>query len=160
MKFSKNKGWSKAKKHVKAALAYLSNRKLDSKVTDNFYRYLVNRWDKHQMRLELEVKVLFLDNRNRIIGSFVILPDFNKEFPFESIDPSIAFEAALKAKASSILLAQNDPTDNLFPTKTEKKFYHEFVGASSKYKTPIQDYLILSPWGGYYSFAENKATDH
>jgi DNA repair protein RadC len=72
------------------------------------------------------------------------------------VDLKIAFAAALKARASGILLAHNHPSGNLQPSPEDIKLTNKFRKAAEILDIRVLDHLILSPDDTYYSFADNS----
>jgi len=63
------------------------------------------------------------------------------------------FSAALKAKASGIIMAHNHPSGNLTPSEADKELTNRIWQGGKILDIAILDHLIVSPHG-YYSFAD------
>lgn len=72
------------------------------------------------------------------------------------VDLKIVFAAALKGRASSIILAHNHPSGNLKPSQADIELTRKFRKAGEILDISVLDHLILSPDGDYYSFADEN----
>ena len=70
------------------------------------------------------------------------------------VDAKIVFACALKARSSAIILAHNHPSANLYPSTPDKNITDKLKKGGELLDIPVLDHLILSPEGGYYSFAD------
>jgi DNA repair protein RadC len=70
------------------------------------------------------------------------------------VDPKVVFAAALKARASSLILAHNHPSGNLKPSQADTDLTNKIKQGGELLDIAILDHLILSPEGGYFSFAD------
>jgi len=68
-------------------------------------------------------------------------------------DPKVIFQVALKANASSIIIAHNHPSGNLQPSEADINLTRKIKDAGLSLDLPVLDHLILTP-EGYYSFAD------
>lgn len=71
------------------------------------------------------------------------------------VDPRLIFAAALKARAVAIILAHNHPSGQLRPSSADMAITRRMVQAGQLLDIQILDHIILSPDGGYYSFADD-----
>ena len=105
-----------------------------------------------QMGLVEEFNILLLDSSNRVMS----LCHISKGGTTGTIvDLKIVFAAALKGRASSIILAHNHPSGNLRPSQADIELTRKFEQAGKLLGIQVLDHLILSPEGGYYSFGDN-----
>ena len=80
------------------------------------YDVLLQSWDPNTLELCEEFKILFLNRANKILGLFKL----SKGGVSGTVaDPKLIFAAALKANASSIILAHNHPSGNLQPSQSD-----------------------------------------
>lgn len=114
------------------------------------YKVLQANWSD-QMELLEEFNVLLLDRSNRVMG---LCPISKGGTTGTVVDLKIVFAAAIKGRASSIILAHNHPSGNLQPSEADIDLTRKFREAGGILDIPILDHLILSPDGGYYSFAD------
>ena len=68
-------------------------------------------------------------------------------------DPKIIMQTALKANASSIILAHNHPSGNLVPSDADKQITYKLRDAGKFLEIPVLDHVILTS-EGYFSFAD------
>lgn len=68
-------------------------------------------------------------------------------------DPKVIFQVALKANASSIILAHNHPSGNLQPSEADIRLTSKNKEAGLLLDLPVLDHIILTP-ESYYSFAD------
>jgi DNA repair protein RadC len=68
-------------------------------------------------------------------------------------DPKLIFAAALKASASSIILAHNHPSGSLKPSEADIRLTKKLKEGGLYLEIPVLDHIILSK-EGYYSFAD------
>lgn len=68
-------------------------------------------------------------------------------------DPKVVFQAALKANASSIILAHNHPSGELIPSEADRQLTRKLVQAGELLDIKVCDHLILTE-EGYCSMAD------
>ncbi|MCD4736515.1 MAG: JAB domain-containing protein [Bacteroidales bacterium] len=68
-------------------------------------------------------------------------------------DPKVIFQIALKANASSIILAHNHPSGNKYHSEADNKLTRKIKNAGEFMDLQILDHIILIA-DGYYSFAD------
>jgi len=120
------------------------------RTSNDAYQLLHANWSD-QMELLEEFNVLLLDRSNRVIGMYHASKG---GMTGTVVDLKIIFAAAIKGRASSIILAHNHPSGNLLPSKADIDLTQKFKKAGNILDIPVLDHLILSPDGGYYSFAD------
>ncbi len=114
------------------------------------YTVLESNWSP-QMGLLEEFNILLLDRSNRVMG---MCPISKGGISGTVVDLKIVFAAALKGRSSSIILAHNHPSGNLLPSQADINLTKKFEEAGKILELPVLDHLILSPEGGFYSFAD------
>ncbi|MEL7119667.1 MAG: JAB domain-containing protein [Bacteroidota bacterium] len=114
------------------------------------YWILESNWS-NQMELLEEFNVLLLDRSNRAMGLFRASKG---GVAGTVVDLRIVFAAALKARASALILAHNHPSSNLTPSQADMDLTEKFKQAGKILDIQILDHLILSPENCYYSFAD------
>jgi len=87
------------------------------------YWTLESNWSDQIALLE-EFNVLLLDRSNRAMA---ICPISKGGISGTVVDLKIVFAAALKGRASSIILAHNHPSGNLKPSQADIELTHKFV---------------------------------
>ncbi len=73
------------------------------------------------------------------------------------VDPRLCFAAALKANATSIVMAHNHPSGNLVPSLADKEITTRMKAGGELLEIKVLDHLIISRQG-YYSFADGDFT--
>jgi len=106
-------------------------------------------WSPHLERIE-EFMVLVLNRANRVLGWSRIS---SGGISGTVADPKVIFQVALKANASSIILAHNHPSGNAQPSESDIQLTRKMKEAGKHLDLPVLDHLILTS-EGYYSFAD------
>ncbi|MCG8327769.1 MAG: JAB domain-containing protein [Chitinophagales bacterium] len=119
------------------------------------YQILLANWTEQLGFIE-EFYILLLDRSNRVMGYYKVSQG---SMAGTIVDPKVVFAAALKARTSAIILAHNHPSGNLYPSQADKALTQKLSKAGKLLELPILDHLILSPDGGYYSFADEGLID-
>lgn len=114
------------------------------------YEILQANWSD-QIGLLEEFYILLMDRSNRVMGKYLVSQG---GMAGTVVDAKIVFTAALKTRCSSIILAHNHPSTSLYPSQADKNLTKKLVEAGKVLDILILDHLILSPEGGYYSFAD------
>ena len=108
-------------------------------------------WSNDMQLLE-EFNILLLDRSNRVLGFSHVSRGGTSG---TVVDAKILFATALRARASQLILAHNHPSGNLRPSDADKVLTRKLCKAGQVLELPILDHLILSPEGGFFSFADN-----
>lgn len=114
------------------------------------YTIFACNWSE-QIGLVEEFVILLLDNSNRVMGRHLVSKG---SMVGTIVDPKIVFACALKGRASSIILSHNHPSGNLRPSQADLNLTRKLKQGGELLDISILDHLILSPDGGYYSFAD------
>ncbi len=115
------------------------------------YHIFRNHWSQDIEMVE-EFYVMFVNRANRVLG---ILPLSRGGLSGVIADPKIIFASAVKALASSIIVAHNHPSGHLWPSQADIDLTKRLKSAGETLDILVQDHLILSPDGEhYYSFAD------
>ncbi len=117
--------------------------------------FLLNQWDKNRIDLAEDFKILLLNRANLAIG---ICPISSGGIAGTATDPKLVFVAALKAAASSIILAHNHPSCIPKPSEVDKRLTKKLQQASVLLDICVPDHLIIIRTG-YYSFADDCKFD-
>jgi DNA repair protein RadC len=97
-----------------------------------------------------EMYIMLLNRANKLLGFSKISQG---GLSGTVVDARVVFQVALKANASSILLAHNHPSGNLKPSEADLKITKTIKEAGRFMEIPLIDHLILTQ-EGYYSFAD------
>lgn len=117
------------------------------------YNLLHNSWDPEKLEFVEQFKILLLNRANRVLGLMEIS---SGGVAGTVADPKLIFAAALKANASSIILAHNHPSGNLTPSDADLRLTIKLKEAGKFLELPILDHLIITS-ENYYSFADEGA---
>jgi DNA repair protein RadC len=110
---------------------------------------ILNQWDK-DIQYRESFAVLLLNRANKCLGiAFISKGGISGT----TADPKMIFQAALKANASSIIIAHNHPSGNLKPSDNDIKLTKIIKNAGATLELPVIDHLILSN-DAYFSFAD------
>ena len=120
--------------------------------SEDAYKILHQNWS-HQIGIQEEFNILLLDRRNRVLAISTLSKG---GIDSTIVDLRLVFATALKARASSIILAHNHPSGNLIPSKQDIDLTKKFFAAGKLLDLKILDHLILSPDDDYYSFADSS----
>ena len=120
------------------------------KNSQDAYEILKANWSD-QIGLLEEFYILLLDRANRVMGRYLVSQG---GMAGTVVDAKIIFACALKCRASSILLAHNHPSCSLYPSQPDKDLTRKLTQGGEVLDILVLDHLILSPEGGYYSFAD------
>lgn len=113
------------------------------------YEIFMAEWDKNKLELLEEFKILLLDRRSACIG---ITDISTGGISSCVVDPKIVFAAALRSRASAIIMAHNHPSGNLKPSIADETLTLKFKKAGELLDIGVSDHLIVTT-DGYYSFA-------
>lgn len=114
------------------------------------YKILLAHWDMNKIELVEQFKILLLDRNNACLGISEIATG---GIAGCIVDPKIIFSTALKAKASSILLAHNHPSGNLIPSIDDERITKKICSGAKFFDMNVPDHLIISPYD-YYSMTD------
>lgn len=115
------------------------------------YEVLKLTWDQNKIELMEQFKILLTDNKSNALGLVDIA---GGSINACIVDPRLLFSAALKAKASGIILSHNHPSGNVVPSEFDKKLTEKICQGGEILNIAILDHLIVAPHD-YYSFADN-----
>lgn len=119
---------------------------------ESAYRILLQSWDMNRIELVEEFKILLLNRASKCLGISTISSGGVSTC---LVDPKIVFATALKARASSIVLAHNHPSGNLTPSQADLALTYKLTEGGKILDISVPDHLIVTPLG-FYSMAENS----
>lgn len=111
---------------------------------------LINNWDIAKIHFQEQFYILLLNTAGRVVGISQISTGGKAA---TVADPKIIFSIALKAQASSIILAHNHPSENLKPSQDDLKLTRRMVEAGKMLDLPVVDHLIVTS-EQFYSFGD------
>ena len=106
---------------------------------------------KQPLELKECFYALFLNRANKVLGYQLISIG---GVSGTVVDPKIIFQTALKANASSAILAHNHPSGNGKPSEADIQLTKKLKEAGMFLEIAVLDHLILLPVG-YTSFADD-----
>lgn len=107
-------------------------------------------WDQNRIELVEQFNILLLDPRNACLGVSQVA---SGGFASCLADPKVIFATAIKARATSLILAHNHPSGNLMPSEADKTLTKRLKEGGKLLDIAVLDHLIITPWG-YSSFAD------
>jgi len=122
---------------------------------DDAYCVLRNQWDENRIDLAEDFKILLL---NRSLQALGICPISSGGTAGTFANPKLVFAAALKANASSIVLAHNHPSGNLQPSNSDITLTRKFENGGKILDIEVVDHIILTS-EGFYSIANECKFD-
>jgi len=115
------------------------------------YKQLLKYWNMDTIELREEFKIILLNTKLKAIGLIDIsVGGLDAAF----VDIRIIFAAALKCRATSIILAHNHPSLDTKPSAADLKLTNDIVNAGKLLRITVFDHLIITP-KTYYSMADN-----
>lgn len=106
------------------------------------------------MALVEEFNVLFLNRSNYVKG---LLRLSRGGITGTVADSRILFAAALKGLATGLIIAHNHPSGSLKPSSQDVDLTRKLKQAGQLLNITLLDHIILTPYSGYYSFADEGA---
>src|SRR5579863_324192 len=112
------------------------------------YRILLDHWNKETIELLEEFKVMLLNQNCGLLGIYNLSKGgISATF----VDPRLIYAAALKAAASSIILAHNHPDGELKPSRADEELTRNIAEGSKLLELKVNDHLIISPEHYFHS---------
>ena len=119
------------------------------KIEDSF-ALLRQVWNPEKIEMVEEFKVLLLNRANRVLGVFqASLGGISGTI----VDPCIILAAAVKANASSMILAHNHPSGSLKPSRQDEEVTRKIIGAAHFLNIKVHDHVIITA-EDFFSFAK------
>jgi len=115
------------------------------------YQVLAAYWGD-LIEMQEEFNLLLLNRANRVLGIYNVSKG---GVAGTVVDAKIVFAAALKANASSIILAHNHPSGNRQPSQADIDLTKKLKQAGQVLDIQVLDHLILMPDDRYFSFADD-----
>ncbi len=116
------------------------------------YQVFKQAWEAEKIDLLEQSKVLLLNRSNHVLGIYNVS---SGGITGTVVDKRLVFAAALKANASSIVLAHNHPSANLTPSYADTQLTEQFKEAGTLMDIAFLDHLIISRTA-YYSFSDEQ----
>jgi DNA repair protein RadC len=123
------------------------------KNSQSAYDYINRVYDESTIGLYEEFMVLLLNRANRVLGCLKLSKG---GLTGTVVDLRILYGTALKAMASSIIIAHNHPSNNLTPSVEDKELTQKIKEAGQFLDINLLDHLILGTDGNYVSFTDES----
>jgi len=114
---------------------------------------LYESWDKDTIALEEQLKVLYLNRRNQVLGLYTVSVGgltgtvvCNKKI----------LACGLKIVASGMIIAHNHPSGNKKLSEQDRKITKSLQECGKIMNINVLDHIIVLPNGDYTSFADNN----
>jgi DNA repair protein RadC len=113
------------------------------------FKILLDQWNKETIELLEEFKVMLLGCNGGLLGIYEVSKGgISATF----VDPRLIYAAALKAAATSIILAHNHPSGELKPSRADEILTGKIAEGCKLLELKVNDHLIITP-ESYFSFA-------
>lgn len=116
---------------------------------DDAYDLFLKTWDMDKIDLQEQFRIMLLDRSHHCLGVSTVATG---GIALCLVDLKIVFALALKARASSIILAHNHPSGSKLPSKADEDLTTRFMAAGKILDLPVLDHLIVTR-DGFMSFA-------
>lgn len=121
------------------------------KCSKDAHAVLRTAWDKNRIGLLEEFKILMLNTAGFCLGvSDISVGGVSSCL----VDPKIIFATALKANATSIILAHNHPSGSLKPSEPDIKLTQKLAEGGRHLDILVVEHIIMTP-SSYYSMSDN-----
>lgn len=114
------------------------------------YNLLMANWDMELINYIEQAKIILLNRNNRVLGIINLSTGGGGS---TVLDIRVIFTTALKATATSIIVAHNHPSGNLRPSSEDIRLTTKLKQAGKLLEIEVHDHLIVSDVS-YYSMAE------
>ena len=133
-------------------LSYSTNGVKNVKITDSnsAYKILIDSWDLDTIQLQEEFKVLLLNQANVVLG---IYPLSKGGVSGTVVDIKLLLASAIKANASSIIIAHNHPSGNLKPSENDNRLTRKIKEGAKLLDINLLDHVIVTKIG-FYSYSD------
>jgi len=105
------------------------------------YQLFLKTWNPGQIDLLEQFKVMLLDTSLRMLGIATVS---SGGISHCIADQRLIFAAALKGKASQIMLAHNHPSGNLEPSPEDLRLTQKLVESGRLLDIPVCEHLIIT----------------
>lgn len=117
------------------------------------YNLLRSTWDQGKIEYFEQFKILFLNHSFKVLGLYEMS---SGGITGTIVDLRMIFSAALKANATSIMIAHNHPSGNTRPSDADKHMTAKIRQAGELLDIKLMDHIIITS-ESYYSFIDNGA---
>lgn len=114
------------------------------------YDLLLANWDMELINFIEQAKMILLNRNNRVLGIINLSTGGGAS---TVMDARVIFATALKATATSLIVAHNHPSGNLKPSSEDIRLTEKLKQAGKLLEIEVHDHLIVTETE-YYSMAE------
>ena len=114
------------------------------------YNIFLENWDSTRIELVEQFKVLLLNRAQKALGIFEVSTGSSTGTIAE---PKMIFASAIKANASSIIIAHNHPSGNLVASQADIALTRKIKEGGKLLEIHLLDHLIITT-ESYFSFAD------
>ena len=134
-------------------LSYSKNGLENVKISDSnsAYQILLDNWNKDTIELQEEFKVLLLNRANIVLGIYNLSKG---GVSGTMVDSKLLLASAIKANASSMIIAHNHPSGNLKPSECDRRLTKKIKEGAMLLDITLLDHLIVTK-DSFYSFIDN-----
>jgi DNA repair protein RadC len=118
--------------------------------SEDAYNALMQTWDKDKIELQEQFKVMLLDRSGNCMGISTVATGGITNC---MVDLKLVFAAAIKARATGIILAHNHPSGSTKPSENDKRLTDRFAEAGKLLDLPVLDHIIVTK-DAYLSFGD------
>jgi len=115
------------------------------------YELCLSIWDQDTISLYEEVKAIYLNRENRVIGYRNIALGTATQ---AVVNIKLLVYVALACNASGVIVAHNHPSGNMKPSQQDIRLTQQIREATTYFNLQLLDHLIISPHK-YFSFADD-----
>lgn len=117
------------------------------------YNLLRSSWDPGKIEYCEQFKILFLNQSFKVLGLYEMS---SGGITGTVVDLRMLFSAALKANATSFMMAHNHPSGNTRPSEADKYITKKIKQAGEMLDIHLLDHLIITS-ESFYSFTDDGA---
>ncbi len=116
------------------------------------HKLLINRvFDADTIGYKESFKVLLLNQANKVIG-YTTISDGG--LTATVVDVRIVMQTALVTNATSIILAHNHPSGNIYPSSQDDSLTKRIKSACELMDIRLLDHIIVTPFDTFYSYCD------
>ncbi len=116
------------------------------------HKLLKNRvFDADTIGYKESFKVLLLNQANKVIG-YTTISDGG--LTATVVDVRVVMQTALVTNATSIILAHNHPSGNIYPSSQDDSLTKRIKSACELMDIRLLDHIIVTPFDRFYSYCD------
>ena len=115
------------------------------------YQYLSKAYNKNTIGMQEEFMAVLLNKANKPLG---VVKLTKGGIDSTIIDIRLLMAAALKSLSCGIIITHNHPSGEVKPSQSDIAITKKVKEAGKLLDIPLLDHLIVTPFGQYFSFAD------